>query len=396
MALATFVFPFLALFLRTRGFSPERTGLVLAIYGAGSIPAGVLAGGLTDRVGRRPTLLGALLAQAALTALLPAVSSVAALTAAVLALGIASSAYWPASGAMVADVLREDQYAEANGLLYWERNAGIGLSFALGGVLATFGYGRLFLADAVTTALFAAVVWLRLPETRPARPEAVAAGPAAARGWGAVLSDRALLILLGLLLAQMIAMFQFMVALPLAMAERGLGPAAYGRAMAMNGLVIVLLQPLATRLTARRDEGRVLALAGLFLAAGYGAYAFCHSGWAFAAATGVWSVGEILTIPTVSAMVSRLAPADLRGRYQGLFSLSFGLALTLAPAIGGAVLGRLGADAVWAGAFAVGVLVALGYLAAAPRWARPAAASPVGAVEGCAGDRPLGAGGDPR
>jgi len=40
MALATFVFPFLALFLQSRGYSVERTGLLVALFGAGSIPAG--------------------------------------------------------------------------------------------------------------------------------------------------------------------------------------------------------------------------------------------------------------------------------------------------------------------------------------------------------------------
>ena len=38
MSLATFVFPFLALFLGTRGFSPSQVGLIVGLFGAGSQP----------------------------------------------------------------------------------------------------------------------------------------------------------------------------------------------------------------------------------------------------------------------------------------------------------------------------------------------------------------------
>src|SRR6266498_3635889 len=64
-ALANFVFPFLAFFLTARGFSPSRVGLVVSLFGAGSVIAGPVAGVLTDRIGRRPTILFSLLGSAA-------------------------------------------------------------------------------------------------------------------------------------------------------------------------------------------------------------------------------------------------------------------------------------------------------------------------------------------
>jgi MFS family permease len=69
-ALATFVFPFLALYLRARGFSVAQAGLVAGLFGAGSVVSGPRAGWSADRLGRRPTILLALLASATLTALL--------------------------------------------------------------------------------------------------------------------------------------------------------------------------------------------------------------------------------------------------------------------------------------------------------------------------------------
>ena len=362
MSLATFVFPFLALFLRSRGFSVTQTGLIVALFGVGSVPAGPVAGWFADRVGRRPTLIGALVGAAALTALIAALSSPWAIAAATVLTGAAVHAYWPAANAVVADVVPPERYDDAYGLMYWERNAGIAFSFVIGGMLAAGGYSRLFLADAATTLLFAALVWWRLPETHPAGPSARRAAPG--RGWAAVLADRRLRALLVLNLAFLLSMFQFLVAVPLVMSRQGIAPAAYGRAMAVNGLLIVTLQPLSGALTRRRDAARVLAVAALLVGAGYGAYAYCGTALEYAAATAVWSLGEILALPTLSSLVAELSPPDLRGRYQGLLGLSFGAGLALAPALGGAFLDRLGAQALWGATALLSVAVAAGQLAA--------------------------------
>jgi MFS family permease len=370
MALATFVFPFLALFLRSRGLSATETGLVVALFGAGTIPSGPLAGWLADRVGRRPTLIGSLVAAALLTALLPAVASRGALAAATLALGLAANAYFPAANAVVADVVPPERYRDAYGLMYWERNAGIAVSFALGGALASRGYTRLFLADALTTLLFAAVVWRAIPETRPAR----AARGTAPAGYRSLLADRDLAALLALNVAFLLPLFQFMVAVPLTMARQGLSPAAYGLVMAVNGVLIVLLQPLSGPVARRLDGGHALALASLLVAAGYGGYAACTTVAGYAACTAVWTLGEILAMPAVSSLVADLSPPELRGRYQGMLALSFGVGLTLAPALGGAALERAGPTALFTGAALASAAVGAGHLAAGrARRPRPAA-----------------------
>lgn len=279
-----------------------------------------------------------------------------------LALGIALHAYFPAANAMVADVLAPEQYAQAFGRLYWARNVGVSVSFALGGTLAVHGYERLFWADAVTTLAFAGVVLLKLPETQRARLDA---DPAPGKGgFREALADRHLVTLLLLSVAFFVAMFQFMVALPIVMTAKGLSPAEYGRAMATNGVLIALLQPWASRLTQRLDSAQVLAGAALLVALGYGAYVWCETGVDFALATGVWSLGEIGSVPVISALVAQLSPKHLRGRYQGLLGLSFGVSLTIAPALGGVTLDALGPTSVWLGASALAVSVALGHLAA--------------------------------
>ena len=361
-ALASFVFPFMALFLRDRGFSTAQAGLTVSAFGAGTLLAAPLAGTLTDRLGRRPTMLGALLASGTAAALLPALPT-AAIAPGLAVLGFVSHAYRPAAAAAVADVVPPAQVARAYGLLYWANNLGFGVSLLLGGSLVFLGFGPLFLADAATTLLFAALVWRRVPETRPATS---GRGGLEEAGYRAVLGDGVFLGFLGLQICAVVVIFQFMVAVPIDLVSRGVSAAAYGRIMAVNGLLIALLQPAASRLFAARDPSWVLAAGALLLGAGFGSYPFCTSGWGFAAATAVWTLGEILTFPTAAALVANLSPPELRGRYQGAYSLSFGASMLASPILGSLALERLGSRGLWLSCAAVAAAVAGANLAAAP------------------------------
>src|SRR2546428_13760503 len=56
-SLGTFVFPFLALYLSSRGIDARQTGLVLSLLGVGAVLAGPIGGPLAHRGGRKPPLL---------------------------------------------------------------------------------------------------------------------------------------------------------------------------------------------------------------------------------------------------------------------------------------------------------------------------------------------------
>jgi MFS family permease len=74
----------------------------------------------------------------------------------------------------------------------------------------------------------------------------------------------------------------------------------------------------------------------------------------------------VLGFPVASAIVADLAPVELRGRYQGAFSMTWGLAFTLSPLLGGAVLHRFGGSVLWLCCLATGAVTAALHLAAGP------------------------------
>jgi len=78
-----FVVPFLALYItQKRHASEAAAGLVVSLYGAGNIVASLVGGTMTDRLGRRATMLVSLFGGAAAMMAIGLVSSLPAIGAA--------------------------------------------------------------------------------------------------------------------------------------------------------------------------------------------------------------------------------------------------------------------------------------------------------------------------
>ena len=185
--------------------------------------------------------------------------------------------------------------------------------------------------------------------------------------------DRAFLVFAAVQLLVLLVFLQLTVAYPLDMRARGLSTAQIGPLLALNGIIIVAVQPLALRWLARSDRARVLALGGALVGIGFGIPALGGSIPVYAAATLVFTLGEIAFAVAAPALVADLAPLHHRGGYQGAHQLLWGLAGMVAPAIGTLVLAAAGARVLWLGCLATGLLAALLHLTATSRWTARAA-----------------------
>jgi MFS family permease len=361
--LASFVITFLALYLvRERGFDADEAGGVVALYGLGLLLAGPLGGALADRIGRRRTMLVGLCSGGACVATIGFVRDPVALSALAFLSALTGDIYRPAAQAAVADVVAPADRARAYGLIYWAVNLGWAISLSVAGFVAERSMLALFLADAATSLAFAAIVSARFPETRP--PERVSTS--VLTGLVRVFRDRAYLAFLALHLGVLLVFTQFQLAAPLDYAAHGVGPVAFSLLMGLNGLGVVVLQPLIAPRLPAFDGARVLALSTLLIGVGYGLNTFAGSIPAYLLGALLYTTGEVLGFPVASAIVADLAPPDLRGRYQGAFSMVWGTAFTLSPLLGGEVLHRLGGRVLWLGCLVACLLLSAGHLAAGP------------------------------
>ncbi|SCE90945.1 Predicted arabinose efflux permease, MFS family [Micromonospora coriariae] len=371
--LGSFVLVFLAIYLtQERGFSASQAGLVLGLWGVGGAVGTTAGGTLADRWGRRPTLLTAHVGAAAMMLALGLAKDLWAVALGALLLGLFAEAARPAFGAMMIDVVPAKDRLRAFSLNYWAINLGFACAAVLAGLAAQADYLLLFVVDAGTMLITALIIFTRVPETRQSgRAAAAASAPRGALR--TILADRVYLGFVALNLLAALVFLQHISMLPIAMSDDGLSPATYGSVIALNGVLIVIGQLFVPRLIRGRSRSHVLALAAVVMGAGFGLTAFAGTVWLYGLTVLIWTVGEMLNSPSNSTLIAELSPAELRGRYQGVFSLSWQIAGACAPILGGLVREHAGNATLWLACAAIGVVTAVAHLVSGPARERRAA-----------------------
>jgi len=361
--IGAFAMLFMSVYLtEERGASASLAGLVVGGYGIGGVAGTLLGGVLADRWGRRATLLWSHAAAAAIMVALAFTGSVAVIAVLTVALGLVHSMPMPAFVAAIVDVVPAPRRSRAFNLQFWAFNLGMAGAGLLAGVLASVSYVALFLADAAATTVTVVLIAWKVPETiRRGRT----APPGTRGGLLTALTDRPYLIFVGLTFVLAALSAQPSTLMPLAMRADGLSPTAYGTVVAVSAALIVAGQLFVPRLIDGHRKHTVLAAALTLTGAGFAALAIADHVALYLAAAVVWTIGAMLAAPPNAEINAELAPEDLRGRYQSVFSLTFPAAAFLTPALGGLSLDHLGPWH-WLLSGALGLLAAAGHLLTGP------------------------------
>lgn len=340
-----FVLPFLSLYLSEREtLSSDEATLVLGAWGAGTMVSALAGGALADRFGRKPTMMLSLCGGAVALAALGNVHGTLALSGAALALGALGELYRPAVAAAIADLVPESERARAYGYLNWTFNLAFAASPLLAGwIVERHGWNWLFLGDAGTMLLAALVILRGVPETRPARARARMDQP----DWLAPLRDPRMAWMLAAALGIGLVIVQAFACLGPMVRADALDHGQLGQLFATNGALIAVLQPFVVPHLARIPSRRVLPLCGLLFALGFAGHSLASSFEAHLACVVAWTLGEVALFPLSNAHVASLAPAALRGRYQGAYWFAWSCANLAGPGLGLALLARGGPTA-WA------------------------------------------------
>jgi MFS family permease len=362
-----FVIVFLALYLTgARHLKPGFVGLVVGLYGVGGAAGTLLGGVLADRWGRRPTLLLSYLGNATCVLALGLARDRWAVAAGALLFGAAAELARPAFAALMVDVVPAADRLRAFTLNYWAINLGFACSTLLAGFAAQVSYLLLFAGNAATTLLTALIVLTKVRDV-PRPPVYQPTTQRRREGLRTVFTDRVFVSFVALNLLTALVFMQQASGLPISMARDGMSPAVFGEVIAVNGVLIVLGQLFVPKLIGGRDRSHVLAVAAVVVGAGFGLTAFAHTPLAYAATVLIWTLGEMLGSPSNSTLLADLSPMRMRGRYQGVFSLSSqGAAAALTPILGGLVLQHAGRRWLWLGCAAVGAVVAIGQALSGP------------------------------
>jgi MFS family permease len=265
--------------------------------------------------------------------------------------GFFSDISGPAEGAMVADLVPEEKRAEGFGVLRVAGNLAWIVGPTIGGLLASRSFLSLFILDAIASSITALIVYRMIPETRSEAAAAASEGESLAktfRGYGRVLSDGVYLAFLGICILMNVVYLQMYSTLSVYLRDvHGIGTQGYGLLMSLNAFMVVLLQFAVTRRTKRYPEMLMMAAGTALYMVGFTAYGFVQVYALFVFSTLVITLGEMIVIPVGSALVARLAPEAMRGRYLAIFGLAWAVPSATGPWMAGLVLDNYNPNLVW-------------------------------------------------
>jgi MFS family permease len=371
-----FVLVFLVVYLRHLGHSPAAAGLAVSAYAAGKLAAGPLGGELTDRAGARMATALSMFGSAVTMIVLWRAGSYPLILIAATVCGLAGEAYRPAISDAIDAAIPTSASKETHRAAYSVYSGAVQLGQvagpALAGFLAASSYAWLFVGDAATSVACGVLMLAFFPRTRRVRRAEIATTPPD-------LADRrrkAGRLLVNTLLIQ-IVLFQAESTFPLWVTDHGWKASTYGLLLSGSAALILLLQlPLALR-TARCSPPRVLAPASVLIGAGFAVLALGGTLPVLVVAVALWSIGDLVSWPVGADYLRDLAPPGRKGRWAGVRSTSYGLALLAGPALGTAAY-QHSPTWVWGGCAACGLLAAVAILPPRrlPGWQRRPAAPP--------------------
>lgn len=337
---------FLSLYLsQILGFATERASLVMSGYGVGMLGGALVGGTLSDRVGAFRIQRMVLAATGVLLSTLPFVHDFIWILSGVVLWGFLSCAFWPANAAAMSDICPEEVRSKGFVLNRMANNLGATIGPVVGGLLAVYDYRLLFWVDGGTCLISAAAMWWCFPRARVKEVQS----PSDSKPYPSWAKDT---IFLGLLLASVaVGMIFSQVFSTLGLylkLHQGMTEPWIGKLIAVNTCLIVILQmPLIHRLS-RYPRTKVSAIGALILGLGFGLMPL-GTGFLFLAFTvALWTVGEMLVMPSLTTLISLRAPPGSTGHYMGLHSLGFSIGITLGPLWGMTLLQHHQGAALWA------------------------------------------------
>ena len=362
----TLIFPFFALYI-TQKFSVgmAQAGVLIGLFSLAGLVGNILGGALTDRFGRKGIVLFGLVFSALSSVTMGLVNNLNVFYVLAIVVGLLSDVAGPAWQAMVADILPEEQRSEGFGIQRVAGNLAWIVGPTIGGLMASQSYLLLFILDAISSLITAAIVYRMIPETMPDSIKTKERGSfmETLAGYREVLADRTFTAYIFISMLMLGVYLQMYNTLSVYLRdEHGVSPQGYGFLLTMSAVTVILFQFWTTRRVKRFPPMLMMAVGVSFYAIGFSMFGFVAVYALFVMAIVIITLGEMIIMPVGQALAANFAPEDKRGRYMALFSLAWAVPATIGPWAAGTILDNYNPDWVWYGGGVLCFVSMLGFL----------------------------------
>lgn len=359
----TMVVPFLTLYMTSpqMGYSIGEAGFVFGCFGAGAFGGAYVGGRLTDKIGFFKVQMVALLGGALLFVVLGQMKSLGTICLFTFLLSFVNEAFRPANSTAIAYFSTPENRTRSYSLNRLAVNLGWAVGSAFGGIIAKFSYEWLFWLDGFTN-FFAAILLWKFLGMAAAKPGVHKKDPVNNKPKTSAYQDTTYLFFIVLVTLFAACFFQLFTNVSVYFRqELHFSEPFIGMLMAINGLIIVLVEMVVIhRLEGRRHHltfiaAGVVMVALFFLFLGLGPV-----GPAIAVLLIVLiTFGEILAMPFMNSFWIARSSEHNRGQYAALYTMAWSAAQTLGPMLSAQLAEYSGFRFTWFVIGGLGMLVAL-------------------------------------
>ncbi|WP_205504482.1 MFS transporter [Rufibacter psychrotolerans] len=358
------VVPFLSVYLtEALGFSLQQVGVLLSLFGAGSMCGTFLGGWLTDKIGHFKVQFFSLVLGGSWFFVMLLLERFALFAGGIFLLSLLTECLRPANASSVSSYARPENVTRAFSLNRMAINLGFSIGPALGGVLATVSYQFLFMADGVTCLTAGALFFFYFRHKQGHAPAVPAAAEKTTVPTRSPYQDWLFVGFAVLCCFYAVAFFQFFSTMPLYYRQvYRLSELQIGGLLAFNGFLVFLLEMIIVYLIGDKHALWKMIVAGLLLLAlAFVIINLAQGFWVLAVSVLLMSLSEMLAMPFMSTLTVQRSGTHNRGSYMALYSLSYSAAHIIGPYVGTTTIAHLGFDTLWWGASVLCLVAALGF-----------------------------------
>jgi predicted MFS family arabinose efflux permease len=329
----TMVRPYMTLYLtdKNMGRSLSEAGLVISLFGLGSIIGAYFGGRITDKTGFHKVQLFTLFFGGVLFITLGQIKNYPLICICTFALSLVNEAFRPANSSAIAFYSSAENRTRSYSLNRLAINLGWAVGASFGGIIAAYNYQLLFWVDGVTNIFAAALLFYFLKpskiQPRPKTEEAIPQAQSAYR-------DKTYLFFIFLMTVFALCFFQMFTTVPKYFRdELHLSEQFIGLTMAVNGGLIVLIEMvLIYSLEGKRKATDYIVFGLILCAIAFACLLIPGQGKLISMIMILFiTFGEISSMPFMSSYWTSRANEKNRGQYAALFTISWGAGQTLGP-----------------------------------------------------------------
>jgi predicted MFS family arabinose efflux permease len=359
----TMVIPYMTLYLtdKSMGRTLSEAGIVISLFGLGSIIGAYFGGKISDRIGFHKVQLVTLFFGGLLFILLGQIKNYPLICACTFLLSLVNEAFRPANSSAIAFYSSAANRTRSYSLNRLSINLGWAVGASIGGLLAAYNYELLFWVDGVTNLFAAAFLFyfLKPSKIKPREHKEEFVPPAQS-----AYKDKTYLWFIFLVTLFALCFFQLFTTVPKYFRdELHLSEEYIGLTMAVNGGIIVALEMVMIyTLEGRRKATSYITIGLVICALAFAVLLLPGPGKLISMLMIVLvSFGEISSMPFMNSFWTIRCTEKNRGQYAALFTISWGVAQTLGPFLSSLLVDATSFSVLFSVALGILLLAALGF-----------------------------------